>query len=116
MAAPWLLMPPGWDALAVDAQAGSADSMLAFYKRVLALRRALVGTLPNGLEWRPSPEGTLVYERGPLSVAVNFLARQVEVPARGRLLIGSHPLVRHRDGKLGLPANSGAWLDGGGGL
>ena len=116
VAAPWLPMPAGWDALAVDAQAGSAGSMLAFYKRVLALRRALVGMLPNGLEWRPAPEGILVYERGPLSVAVNFLARQVEVPARGRLLIGSHSLVRHRDGKLTLPANSGAWLDGGGGL
>jgi alpha-glucosidase len=103
-------MPAGWDSLAVDAQAGSADSMLVFYKRVLALRRAEVGRLSNGLEWRPAPEGILVYERGPLSVAVNFLARQVEVPARGRLLIGSDPLVRHRNGKLTLPPNSGAWL------
>jgi len=109
-AAPWLPMPAGWDSLAVDAQAGSADSMLVFYKRVLALRRAEVGRLSNGLEWRPAPEGILVYERGPLSVAVNFLARQVEVPARGRLLIGSDPLVRHRNGKLTLPPNSGAWL------
>jgi alpha-glucosidase len=107
---PWLPMPAGWDSLAVDAQAGSADSMLVFYRRVLALRRGLANMLPNRLEWCPAPEGALVYEHGPLSVAVNFLASQVKIPVRGRLLIGSHPLVRHRDGKLTLPPNSGAWL------
>ena len=109
-AAPWLPMPAGWDSLAVDAQEGSADSMLAFYKRMLALRRNLVEVLPNRLTWRPAPEGVLVYERGPLSVAVNFLARPVEIPAPGLLLIGSHPRVRHSGGTLRLPANSGAWL------
>src|SRR5487761_1484432 len=110
-AAPWLPMPPGWDSLAVDAQAGSASSMLVYYKRVLALRRRLVGMLPNQLRWCRAPQGVLVYERGRLTVAVNFLARQVEIPARGRLLIASHPLVTHRNGKLTLPANTGAWLD-----
>jgi alpha-glucosidase len=107
---PWLPMPAGWDGLAVDAQAGSPDSMLAFYKRVLALRRRVVDTLPNGLEWCSAPNGVLVYERGRLTVAVNFLARQVEIPARGRLLIASDPLTRHRDGNLTLPPDSGAWL------
>lgn len=110
-AAPWLPMPAGWDSLAVDAQAGSVDSMLVFYKRVLALRRQLVQMLPNGLKWCPSPEGVLAYERGRLAVAVNFLARPVDVPARGRLLIASDALVRYRHGKLTLPANSGVWLD-----
>jgi alpha-glucosidase len=110
-AAPWLPMPGGWDGFAVDAQAGSAGSMLVFYQRVLALRRRLVGILPNRLRWCPSPEGVLVYERGRLTVAVNFLARQVEVPARGQLLVGSHPLTRSRNGRLKLPANSGAWID-----
>jgi alpha-glucosidase len=109
-AAPWLPMPAGWDSLAVDAQAGSADSMLVFYKRVLALRRQLVQMLPNGLKWCPSPEGALAYERGRLAVAVNFLARPVDVPARGRLLIASDALVRYHPGKLTLPANSGVWL------
>jgi len=109
-AAPWLPMPPGWDTLAVDAQEASADSMLTFYKRVLALRRRLAETLPNRLKWCPAPEGVLWYERGRLRVAVNFLARTVEIPAGGRLLITSHPWVRHREGKLTLPPNSGAWL------
>jgi alpha-glucosidase len=109
-AAPWLPMPAGWDGLAVDAQEASVDSMLAFYKQVLALRRRLVETLPHRLKWCPAPEGVLVYERGRLCVAVNFLARPVQIPIHGRLLIGSHPGVRHRAGHLTLPANSGAWL------
>jgi len=110
-AAPWLPMPAGWDAFAVDAQAGSASSMLVFYQRVLALRRRLVGMLPNRLRWCPSGTGVLVYEHGRLTVAVNFLAREVALPLRGRMLIASHPLARHSKGRLKLPANSGAWLD-----
>ena len=115
-AAPWLPMPAGWDSLAVDAQAGSAGSMLVFYKRALALRRSLVGMLPGRLRWCPSPEGVLVYEHGRLTVAVNFLARAVDLPAHGRLLMSTHPLARYRNGRLTLPANSGAWLDRLGGL
>src|SRR6202165_1007087 len=108
---PWLPMPSGWDHFAVDAQAGSADSMLVFYQRALALRRALTGMLPNQFRWRAAPEGVLLYEHGRLTVAVNFLARPMVVPIRGRLLIASHPLARSRNGRLTLPANSGAWLD-----
>jgi len=110
-AAPWLPMPAGWDSLAVDAQAGSTGSMLVFYKRALALRRSLVGMLPGRVRWCPAPEGVLVYEHGRLTVAVNFLARTVELPARGRLLVTTHALARCRNGRLTLPANSGAWLD-----
>ena len=109
-AAPWLPMPAGWDRLAVDAQEGSADSMLVFYRRTLALRRQLQDTLPHRLRWCPSPEGALVYDRGRLRVAVNFLGRTIGMPAPGGLLIASHPKVRHRDGMLILPANAGAWL------
>ena len=86
------------------------STSLVFYKRVLALRRRLAGLLPNRLKWCPAPEGALVYEHGRLSVAVNFLAGPVEIAVRGRLLVGSDPLVRHRNGKLTLPPNSGAWL------
>jgi len=110
-AAPWLPMPAGWDHFAVDAQAGSASSMLVFYQRVLALRRPLSSLLRNEMRWRPAPKGVLSYEHGRLSVAVNFLPRPVEVPLRGRLLIASHPLATHREGRLALPANSGAWVE-----
>jgi alpha-glucosidase len=110
-AASWLPMPAGWDAYAVDAQAGSASSMLVFYQRVLELRRPLTAMLPNGLTWRPARQGALVYKRGRLTVAVNFLAHPIRLSLRGRLLVGTHPLVRSRGGRLTLPANSGAWLD-----
>jgi alpha-glucosidase len=110
-AAPWLPMPAGWDQLAVDAQVGMADSMLVFYQRVLALRRQLFRTLPANMTWSRSRQGVLQYEHGRLTVAVNFLARPVDLEIRGRLLVGSQPLVTARDGRVRLPANSGAWLD-----
>jgi hypothetical protein len=85
--------------------------MLVFYQRVLALRRPLVRVLPHRMTWRQSRQGMLVYQRGSLTVAVNFLAQPVDLEVRGRLMIGSHPLVRAREGKLRLPPNSAAWLD-----
>ena len=66
-----------------------AESMLVFHQRVLALRRPLSGSLPNDFRWCPAPEGVLVYERGPFRVAVNFLARPVELSSHGRLLIAT---------------------------
>jgi alpha-glucosidase len=110
-ARPWLPMPEGWDRFAVDAQVGSANSMLVFYQRVLKLRRPLTGMLPSELRWCPAPEGVLVYERGRLTVAVNFRARPMELSVRGRLLIGTHPLTRFRNSCLILQPNSGVWLD-----
>jgi alpha-glucosidase len=112
-ATPWLPMPSGWGDLAVDAQEGSAGSMLVFYKQVIALRRRLRDVLPNRLRWRAAPHGALLYNRGRLVVAVNFLARPVVIPVQGRLLIASHPRTRLSGGKLSLAANSGAWLDRG---
>jgi alpha-glucosidase len=113
--APWLPMPAGWDRLAVDAQLASAGSMLGFYRRVLAVRRELDGVLDTDMRWSPAPAGVLAYHRGRLKVAVNFLARPVEIPVRGRMLIGSQPRVLLQTGKLILPANSGAWIDTAGG-
>jgi alpha-glucosidase len=113
LAAPWLPMPVGWDDFAVDAQAGSASSMLTFYQRALALRRRLAIILPHEMRWCQAPEGVLVYRRGRLTVAVNFLDRPVELAIGGRLHIGSQPLVRLRAGRLSLPGNSAAWVGAG---
>jgi alpha-glucosidase len=114
--APWLPMPAGWDRFAVDAQIGSAGSMLVFYQRVIKLRKGLSSGLPNQLKWRRSPEGVLIYEHGRLTVAVNFLLRPIELSIQGRLLIATRPLGRSRNGRLTLPANSAAWLDRLGGI
>jgi alpha-glucosidase len=108
-------MPAGWDRLAVDAQLASAGSMLGFYRSVLAFRRTLGGVLDADMRWSPAPAGVLAYQRGRLKVAVNFVARPVEIAARGSLLIASQPRVLLKSGKLILPANSGAWIDTEGG-
>ena len=110
-APPWLPMPVGWDGFAVDSQAGAASSTLTFYKRALACRHRLAGMLPNEMSWCRAPDGVLVYKRGRLMVAVNFLARRMDVCAGGRILVSTDPLVRRKGGRLSLPANSAAWVD-----
>lgn len=109
-APPWLPMPVGWDLLAVDAQAGAQDSMLAHFQRALALRREVVDRLLGRLEWRPAPPGVLVYERERLTVACNFSRRPVKLPKNGRLLLSSDPLAQLREAHLNLPPNSAAWV------
>jgi alpha-glucosidase len=110
-APPWLPMPEGWDRYAVDVQLGSGTSMLGFYRQALELRRCLARRLPDRIEWRPSPEGVLVYQCGPLVVACNFLSRPVVLEVGGRLIATSSLLARHRRRGLTLPPNSAAWLD-----
>jgi alpha-glucosidase len=107
---PWLPMPPAWDRMAVDAQAGNGESVLGQFRRTLATRRRIARRLPHRLEWRAAPPGVLAYSRGPLTVACNFEDRPARLPASGRLLLGSNPLVGLRLGTLRLPPNSAAWL------
>jgi alpha-glucosidase len=109
-AAPWLPVPYGWDRFAVDAQAASAGSMLVHYQRALESRRRLAARLNDRLAWLPAPQGVLLFRRGALHVACNFGIRPVSLETAGRLEIASSPLVRHREGRLNLPANSAAWL------
>ncbi len=108
--APWLPVPMAWDRLAVDVQAGSGESMLGHLRKALAERKRLAGGLPQGMRWRPAPAGVLAYSRDRMTVACNFLDRAVLLPADGRLLLGSNPLVGVKRGALRLPANSAAWL------
>ena len=110
IAAPWLPMPVGWDDFAVDAQAGSGESMLGHFRHALAARRRLAVRLPNHMDWLRGTAGVLAYRHGPLTVACNFSSRTVRLPATGRLLLGSNPLVRAHSRVLSLPPNSAAWL------
>jgi alpha-glucosidase len=104
-------MPVDWDSYAVDSQAGSSDSMLGFYRRALSLRRELAHRLPELMCWCPAQDGVLVYSRGRLTVACNFLSRPVALEVRGRLLFATEPLTRQHAGRLSLPPNSAAWVD-----
>jgi len=53
----------------------------------------------------------MVFARGRLTVACNFLSKPVQLPAKGSLLLATHPLAGLRAGRLTLPPNSAAWLD-----
>jgi alpha-glucosidase len=108
---PWLPQPPGWDRWAADAEEASWTSMLAFYKRALALRRRLSQWVDTSIAWRPAPDGVLVYKRGRLTVACNFLQRPVAIPACGTIAVASAELAGLKDGWLTLPASSAAWVD-----
>jgi len=70
----------------------------------------MAGRLPGSMAWRDAPREVLAYRRGLLTVACNFAGRPIALGARGRLLIGSDPLVQLRAGRLHLPPDSAAWL------
>jgi len=111
-ASPWLPMPPAWSSFAADVQAASGSSMLSFYRRAMAVRRRLSPWLPpTEMEWQAAPDGVMVFARGRLTVACNFLSKPVQLPAKGSLLLATHPLAGLRAGRLTLPPNSAAWLD-----
>lgn len=110
VAKPWLPMPAGWDALAADFQEGSGQSMLAHFRRALALRCSLATRMSDRLEWLTSPRGVLAYQRDQLLVACNFQSRSTKLLMRGKLMMASDPLVRVSGGRISLPPNSAAWL------
>ncbi len=75
----WLPQPDWFDALAVDAQAGSAGSMLELQRRLLAERRRLFDQ-SSVLEWLPSPDDVLAFRRGDVVCLVNFGSESFEPP------------------------------------
>ncbi|KAB8189714.1 alpha-amylase [Nonomuraea phyllanthi] len=93
---PWLPIPAGWAELSVEAQEGAPGSTLELYRAALRLRRSFRG----GLTWQESPEGTLVFSRGPYVCAVNLTPDPVDFGVDGELLLAS-----------GVPgaADSAAW-------
>ncbi|WP_181806990.1 DUF3459 domain-containing protein, partial [Streptomyces shenzhenensis] len=82
-----------------------ADSMLALYRRALALRPRF-GDSP--LTWLPAPEGVLAFTRAGLTCVVNLAATPAELPDHAHLLLSSGPL----DDTGRLPRDTAAWLTG----
>ncbi|WP_240972298.1 glycoside hydrolase family 13 protein [Nonomuraea composti] len=82
---PWLPIPDSWAELSVQAQQGVPGSTLELYRAALRLRRALDGDLA----WHDSPEGTLVFSRGPFVCTVNLTGEPVDFGVAGELLIAS---------------------------
>jgi alpha-glucosidase len=105
----WLPQPPDWVGLTVQAQLTDPDSMLSMYQEALLLRHSLPQLGDGSLHWRPSPDGVLVFDRGPGFVCtVNFTDDDVDIPRPGDLALATVPDLN--DGPVvALPPNSAAW-------
>ncbi|GII55582.1 alpha-glucosidase [Planotetraspora thailandica] len=101
----WLPQPPEWAELTAERQAADPSSTLAFYRKALAARRELRGTLPEALDWRTAPGDALFFSRGTLLCAINCGIGPVRLPPHEQVLIASGPL----DGDE-LPPDTAAWL------
>jgi alpha-glucosidase len=96
---PWLPQPGHWSGLSVEAQSGDPASTLELYRAAIAHR-------PRGraIEWRESPPGTLVFERGEMICVVNVDDDPLPLPD-GELLLASEP-----DVTTTLPLDTAAWI------
>ena len=101
---PWLPQPGEWRGHTVAAESAAADSMLAFYRAALALRRTALRSAAPGLRWVDAPAGVLAFDRGAdLRCVVNLSGAPHRVD--GEVLLASGPIP---DGSL--PADSAVWL------
>jgi alpha-glucosidase len=112
-AQPWLPMPDDWATLTVEAQQADPASTLAFFTRMLRLRRDLLAELPDEVVVLDSPDDVLAIRRGELVCAVNCGAEEAampEVSTGGELLLSSGP--DPVDGRLA--PDTAAWVRVGG--
>ena len=81
VASPWLPQPPAWREQTVQAQTGTAGSMLELYRQALRLRRSHPALGDGELTWLPAPAGALAFARGPgFACVVNLSADTVAPP------------------------------------
>jgi alpha-glucosidase len=104
-AAPWLPVPDGWGAYAVERQQRDEDSVLQLYRRLIRLRRELLGD--TGAELLTEPDDLVVMRRGDVVVACNTGREPVPCLAASglRCLVttGDEP-----DGNV-VPADTTVW-------
>ncbi|MFF2377039.1 glycoside hydrolase family 13 protein [Streptomyces xiamenensis] len=112
----WLPQPTGWEPYTVPAQTADPHSMLALYRRALALRADLLSGAGDGegegLRWLDgpaTPPGVLIFSRpgAGLVCAVNLAAEPCPLPAHQAVLLSSGPLD---DADRLLPPDTAVWL------
>ncbi|GAA1298202.1 alpha-glucosidase [Planotetraspora silvatica] len=101
----WLPQPAEWAGLTAERQSADPSSTLAFYRRALAARRTLRGTLPDAMAWLEAPGDALFFSRGRLVCAINCGTDPVRLPPHEQVLISSG-LIDGQD----LPPDTAAWL------
>lgn len=104
---PWLPQPKDWAQFSVEAEAGDPDSMLSFYRRLLATRPQLSGDL----RWvEMEHPDCLAFERGGALVVLDVGAEAVDLPGElvsGRsLMFASQPEATAQR----LPSDTCVWL------
>ncbi len=93
-ARPWLPQPEGWKTLTAETQRSDPGSMLALYKRALAIRRAEPSLSSADLVWNEGPAGILSYWRGAdVLVLANLADEPVDLPHHDHVLLTSGPLA-----------------------
>ncbi|WP_199550082.1 glycoside hydrolase family 13 protein [Streptomyces sp. N35] len=105
----WLPQPAAWGDLSVRRQSGDPDSMLAFYREALALRRKQVALCEGEFAWATATPGVLTFTRSAagqeLTCLVNLSDAPVPLPSAGEVLLSSGPLT---DGAV--PVDTAVWL------
>jgi alpha-glucosidase len=105
-AEPWLPQPKEWRELTVEAETGTAGSMLELYRTALAIRRSQPALGDGPMTWLASPPGVLAFDRGTsVRCVVNLSDKPARLPEHAGLLLASGPL----DGEL-LPTDCAVWL------
>jgi alpha-glucosidase len=104
--APWLPQPSSWSSSTVEREADDPDSMLALYRRALALRRGQPALGDGPLTWLAGqPDGVLAFSRGAdFACVVNLSAAPIALPEHREILLTSDAVVDT------LPPDTAAWL------
>jgi alpha-glucosidase len=119
-AEPWLPQPPSWGGRSVEVQEGDAGSMLGFFRKAIAARKAVFSDLDQRVRLPKSPPGVLVVERDPgftcvlncrkRAVKLSLLSSSVGDTGHGLrdLLVSSGDDVTVAGGVL--PPDTAAWF------
>lgn len=103
---PWLPQPKEWRDLTVEAESGSADSMLELYRTALRIRRTEPALGDGPMRWLPSADGVLTFDRGgSVCCVANISDAPVDLPAHATVILASGPVTSNR-----LPPDTSIWL------
>ncbi len=113
---PWLPVKPEQARRAVDAQMADNDSVLHVYRATLAFRREHPTLRWGDIAFLDLPEPVLAFRRGhdgqALTCVFNLSPAPATLKARGEAALIGPCRATLSGGRLALPANGFAWLQG----
>lgn len=102
----WLPEPEWWGEYAADSQNAESASSLNMYRRALSIRHAHSGLGDGEINWLPTDEQVLMFERGDGFVCVvNFGSHHLELPSDTSILLSSSSFSGR-----GVPIDTTVWL------